>query len=98
MIKYTKLEKRNQNQIKNWGPKIVRRDEVQKQFLKNRRSGDSTAATFDPGFVASGDLQQNLRKLLRTKYRLINRGHDRGGIRVWIWHLGTKVGLELVDL
>ena len=59
-----------------------KRYEVKNQFVKNRRSGDfgyslssdvvsnTTADTLDPGLAATGDIQQNLRKLLRTKYRL----------------------------
>ena len=55
---------------------------MKNQFVINRRSGDfgyslssdvvsnNTADTLDPGLAATGDIQQNLRKLLRTKYRL----------------------------
>ena len=58
-----------------------KQNEVQRQFVNNRRSGDfgynlssddvsdTTADTLDPGLVA-GDIQQSLRQLLRTKYRL----------------------------
>ena len=61
-----------------------RRDEVKKQFLNNRRSGDfgyshsnsavnntndgQSVDTLDPG-PASAGIQHNLRPLLRKKYR-----------------------------
>ena len=66
-----------------------RTDKVKKQFLKNRKSGEShcsvisntddvltntKVATLDPGPVADG-IQHNLRPLLRNKYRQHDTHH-----------------------